>query len=168
MLFTKKVRLNWYSSMNFFLERFGRFLTLKIHFESPKLALLTNCHQMKTQNLVISFDWPETLLFRTHTACYAKSQYSLLKLLIFWRNSKKLVKMQIGIGYIQSWCILASPCGAKSQQTMRSSPRIEEPASTLFLLCSGRARALAWIDVVWHSAACYEIRDGVLYYILTG
>ena len=56
-----------------------------------------------------------------------------LHLLIFRRNSKKLVKMQIGIGYIQSWCILASPCGAKSQQTMRSSPRIEEPASTLFL-----------------------------------
>ena len=27
MLFTKKVRLNWYSSMNFFLERFGWFLT---------------------------------------------------------------------------------------------------------------------------------------------
>ena len=28
MLFTKKVRLNWYSSMKFFLERFGWFLTL--------------------------------------------------------------------------------------------------------------------------------------------
>ena len=27
MFFTKKVRLNWYSSMNFFLERFGWFLT---------------------------------------------------------------------------------------------------------------------------------------------
>ena len=27
MLFTKKVRLNWYSSMNFFFERFGWFLT---------------------------------------------------------------------------------------------------------------------------------------------
>ena len=26
MLFTKKVRLNWYSSMNFFLERFGWFV----------------------------------------------------------------------------------------------------------------------------------------------
>ena len=36
MLITKKMRLNWYSSMNFFLERFGWFLT---------------------KNLVISFDY---------------------------------------------------------------------------------------------------------------
>ena len=38
MLFTKKVCLNWYSSMNFFLERFGWFLTLKINFENQILA----------------------------------------------------------------------------------------------------------------------------------
>ena len=39
MLFTKKVRLNWYSSMIFFLERFGYFLTLKIDFGNQILAL---------------------------------------------------------------------------------------------------------------------------------
>ena len=36
---TKNVPLNWYSSMNFFLERFGYFLTLKIDFENQILAL---------------------------------------------------------------------------------------------------------------------------------
>ena len=41
-----------------------------------------NCHQMETQNLLNSFfisvdSLPKTLLFRTHTACYAKSKYSL-------------------------------------------------------------------------------------------
>ena len=36
---TKNVPLNWYSSMNFFLERFGYFLTLKIDLENQILAL---------------------------------------------------------------------------------------------------------------------------------
>ena len=38
MSIIKKVVLIWYCSMIFFLERFGLFLTKKIHFESPKLA----------------------------------------------------------------------------------------------------------------------------------
>ena len=78
--------------------------------------------------------WCRSLKIRKFLALGKQKGNQLkLHLLIFRRNSKKLVKMQIGMGYIQSWCILASPCGAKSQQTMRSSPRIEEPASTLFL-----------------------------------
>ena len=53
MLFTKKVGLNWYSSMIFFLERFGWKFTLKVQ----NWHFLTNCHQMETQNLVISFGY---------------------------------------------------------------------------------------------------------------
>ena len=57
MLFTKRVRLNWYSSMIFFLRDSDDFwyrkFTLKVH----NWHFLTNCHQMETQNLVISFDY---------------------------------------------------------------------------------------------------------------
>ena len=36
---TKNVLLNWYYPTKFFLEKFGWFLTLKIHFESPNVGL---------------------------------------------------------------------------------------------------------------------------------
>ena len=51
-------------------------MTFKIHFESPKLVLFDELSPdggSKSSNY-----WPKTLLLRTHTACYAKSEYSLM------------------------------------------------------------------------------------------
>ena len=39
MIFSKKVRLNWYCSMKFFFRKIRMIFDIEIHFESPKLAL---------------------------------------------------------------------------------------------------------------------------------
>ena len=55
---------------------------IEIYFESPKLALFDELSldgDSKSGNFDLTTvdSWPKTLLFRTHTDCYAKSKYSL-------------------------------------------------------------------------------------------
>ena len=86
MLFTKKVRLNSYSSMNFFLERFGWLLTYKIHFESPKLALfdkLSPDGDSKSGNFI----WLQLILGQKPCLCRVPHHEIPLPKLIYWRSS---------------------------------------------------------------------------------
>ena len=75
------------------------FLLRKFTLKVQNWHFLMNCHQMETQNLVISFDY-KTLLFRTHTAFYAKSKYSLT-------NKQAGQRLQFGFKTLDiSWTIL--------------------------------------------------------------
>ena len=57
MLFTKKVRLNWYSSMKKNQKDFNNFWHRKFTLKVQNWHFLTNCQRMETQILVISFDY---------------------------------------------------------------------------------------------------------------
>ena len=54
MLFTKKVCLNWYFSMKFFFRKIRMIFDIENSLWKSKIG---TCHQMETQNLVISFDY---------------------------------------------------------------------------------------------------------------
>ena len=94
MLFTKKVRLNWYSSLIFFHKDSDDFWYRKFTLKVQNWHFLTNRHQMKTQNLVISFDYSwflaknlayaECRIMKFH---YRNSSNSHFK---FWQTMMKL------------------------------------------------------------------------------
>ena len=93
MLFTKKVGLNWYSSMRIFLERFGWFLTSKIHFESPKLSLFDKMSpdgDSKSGNFIwlIDYSW-----FLAKNLAYAECP--IMK--FHYRNSSTAEKIFFGL-----------------------------------------------------------------------
>ena len=87
MLFTKKVRLNWYSSMKNIFRKIRMIFDTENTLWKSKIALfdeLSPDGDSKSGNF-----WPKTLLLRIHTACYAKSRYSLMHVhgvWMFWKT----------------------------------------------------------------------------------
>ena len=93
MLFTKKVCLNWYSSMIFF-RKIRMIFDIVNSLWKSKIGTFALFDKLSPDGDSKSgnFIWlqlilgQKTFLLRTHKACYAKSKYSLSSMVIYLRS----------------------------------------------------------------------------------